>query len=131
VFVLVSAGVFAETIQAGIRGNMEDIMVTDWIQAICAIIATFCAVKGVIIGVKSLPKISKKIEDISNDVLYEKNITNPQGCIYLELGNVDPEKGHRIRHAYCQHPDRRAINKVPSDKKLFCMGSRCGCAIFQ
>jgi hypothetical protein len=110
---------------------MEDIVITDWIQAICAILATISAVIGVVIGVKSLPKISKKIDDISNDVSYEKNITNPQGCIFLELGNVDPEKGHRIRHEYCKHPDMRAINKVPSDKKLFCMGSRCGCAVFQ
>lgn len=99
-------------------------MITDWIQTVCAVI-------GVIIGIKSLPKISKRIEDISNDIAYEKNITNPQGCIFLELGNVEPEKGHRIRHEYCNNPDMRITNKVPPDKRLFCMGSRCGRAVFQ
>jgi hypothetical protein len=74
---------------------------------------------------------NKKIEDISNDVSCETNVTNPQGCIFLELGKVEPEKGHRIRHEYCQNPVMRTTNKVPIDKKLHCIGSRCGCAIFQ
>jgi hypothetical protein len=93
-------------------------------------LVAFSSVIGVIIAVKSLPKISKKIEEISKDISYEKNITNPQGCIFLELGNVEPEKGHRIRHEYCKHPDMRERNKVPLDKKPFCMGSRCGYAVF-
>jgi hypothetical protein len=49
-------------------------MTTDWIQAICAIPVAISAVIDVIIGVKSLPKISKKDRrHIKQCVIRKKN----------------------------------------------------------
>jgi len=47
-------------------------------------------------------------------------------CIFLETETIQGN-----HHDFCQNPQMKEINKTENDKKLVCMGERCGLAVYK